>query len=431
MIKKRGISTIVATVLIILITIAAVAIIWAGVIPMIKDKVAFNEISGVVSIVTSKGYTTYDSEKKIASVQVKRGAGETKMKSIKIIFSSQGNSYSGIVEAPEPNQEKTYAFNLSGYPAPESVSVAPIFTVGKSKKEGDISSVVDIKKGILVKTPGELYKPGTDNNNETISSCSDGVQNQNEIGIDCGGMCTSGVETICDDGIDNDRDCLTDSADSDCASGPIIWYKFDRGSGNVASDSSGNGNNGTIDGAVWIDGKHNKSLSFDGVNDYISIEDNKMLHLNDSLTIEAWVYQSSAPGADDYDVPLAKFYEYNRPNYRLVIGDWRLPGSTQPQFVFYKDGWKGVISPENLSLNEWHHVAATFDRGVGKIYVDGVLKAERDDLPKSLYPVYTSDPLYIGRMSYRNPGWFSGKLDDLKLYNRSLSEQEIVLAAQQ
>jgi hypothetical protein len=51
----------------------------------------------------------------------------------------------------------------------------------------------------------------------TTPTCSDGIQNGDETGIDCGGSCISGTETLCSDGLDNDKDCLIDAADSDCA----------------------------------------------------------------------------------------------------------------------------------------------------------------------------------------------------------------------
>jgi len=102
--KKKGISTVVATVLIILLTVAAVAILWVAVIPMIKEKLAFSGLSGGVSVVTSEGYTVYDPEKKIATVQVKGSPGKAKIGNIKIIFSFAGDSYSSIIPAPKSGQ---------------------------------------------------------------------------------------------------------------------------------------------------------------------------------------------------------------------------------------------------------------------------------------------------------------------------------------
>ncbi len=47
--------------------------------------------------------------------------------------------------------------------------------------------------------------------------------------------------------------------------GLVGWWRFDEGSGTIAGDSSGNGNNGTIYGATWVAGKYGQALSFDGI----------------------------------------------------------------------------------------------------------------------------------------------------------------------
>jgi len=66
--SKRGISAVVATVLIILITVAGVAIIWVGVLPILRESLVFEELEGRVSVVGTGGYTIYDSSRGIASV---------------------------------------------------------------------------------------------------------------------------------------------------------------------------------------------------------------------------------------------------------------------------------------------------------------------------------------------------------------------------
>jgi FlaG/FlaF family flagellin (archaellin) len=60
--NKRGISVVVATVLIILITIAGVSVIWVGVLPMISESFEFSELEGRVSVVSGGGYTVYDAD---------------------------------------------------------------------------------------------------------------------------------------------------------------------------------------------------------------------------------------------------------------------------------------------------------------------------------------------------------------------------------
>ena len=89
--QKRAISAVVATVLIILITVAGVGIIWVGVLPMINRGFEFSGLDGRVSVLSSGGYTVYDSSRGIASVQVKRDVDEGVMNRIKISFVVDGS----------------------------------------------------------------------------------------------------------------------------------------------------------------------------------------------------------------------------------------------------------------------------------------------------------------------------------------------------
>jgi len=63
------------------------------------------------------------------------------------------------------------------------------------------------------------------------------------------------------------RGQVAEAAILDPHPGLVGWWRFDEGAGNIVSDSSGHGNDGTIYGATWVDGKHGKALSFDGVED--------------------------------------------------------------------------------------------------------------------------------------------------------------------
>ncbi|MFH0711678.1 MAG: hypothetical protein V1889_00975, partial [archaeon] len=143
--NKSGISAIVATVLIILITVAGVSIIWVGVLPMVRESFDFQELDGRVSVLSSGGYTVYDPMREVATVQVKREVDEGVMERIKVSFSIDGNSVSSTVVAPDSGQTKVYAFDLSGYGVPDSVAASPIF-VGKNgaEKEGSVTSTANL-----------------------------------------------------------------------------------------------------------------------------------------------------------------------------------------------------------------------------------------------------------------------------------------------
>ena len=84
------------------------------------------------------------------------------------------------------------------------------------------------------------------------------------------------------------------------SSGPaglVAAYGFDAGSGTTAADASGTGNAGSVSGAAWtVAGRYGSALSFDGVNDWVSVPDAGSLDLASGMTLEAWVRPSSLGG---------------------------------------------------------------------------------------------------------------------------------------
>jgi hypothetical protein len=150
--------------MIILITVAAIGILWAAIIPMIQTNLDFSSLQGRVSVL-EKGYTAYDDTQKIASVQVKRDVDEGVMDRIKITFEVNGNSHSSIVVAPESGGTKVYTFDMTGIGEPDSVSVAPIFAVGNKEKEGEITSTIDIPKSRISEAIA-TYETGKDYESE-------------------------------------------------------------------------------------------------------------------------------------------------------------------------------------------------------------------------------------------------------------------------
>jgi hypothetical protein len=207
------------------------------------------------------------------------------------------------------------------------------------------------------------------------------------------------------------------TATADLTEGLVGWWTFDEGSGNIAADSSGNGNDGTLNGPVeWTtEGKVGGALKFTGPYNYVQIQDSPSLDMTNEITIAAWInpswtgnnriLQKSSGGGDN--------------QYRL-LKEWG------DNMVFHLPG----LSPDRLEfvglppLGEWTHLAATYDGSSMKVYYDGVVAGEMDASGQ----LGTSDgTLTIGTKHETAPAGdeFNGMLDDVRIYNRALSVSEI------
>ena len=75
----------------------------------------------------------------------------------------------------------------------------------------------------------------------------------------------------------------------------VAHWAFDEGEGTIAYDSSGNGHDGTLNGdPQWVVGYYNGALEFDGNGDYVEVPDHESLHLWETFTLAAWIYQTDS-----------------------------------------------------------------------------------------------------------------------------------------
>jgi hypothetical protein len=208
--------------------------------------------------------------------------------------------------------------------------------------------------------------------------------------------------------------------------GLLARWKFDEGSSSTAKDSSGNGNDGTIYGAVWTSGKIGHALSFDGLNDWVDIPDDIS---PEHITLAAWIYPTGfddAPG-DQGNPIITKETGRGTPPWSESFA-WRLritPRSHHLQLqVFTDTGGASAVSTTVLQVRTWYHVAGTYDGITAKLYVDGTL--EDLNVSSDLGPlVTTSLPTAIGHLEGWSVQWFEGIIDEVRVYNRALSSSEI------
>ena len=146
----------------------------------------------------------------------------------------------------------------------------------------------------------------------------------------------------------------------------VAAYAFDEGTGTTVTDSSGNGNNGTITGATWTTaGKYGDALVFNGTNALVSIPDAASLHLTTGMTLEAWVNPSTVTSAWT-DV----IYKGND-NYWLEATS--TSGGVPAAGATLGSSDVDTLGTAALTANTWAFLTETYNGSTLSLYVNGTL----------------------------------------------------------
>ena len=200
-----------------------------------------------------------------------------------------------------------------------------------------------------------------------------------------------------------------------------------------ANDESGNGNNGLVNGATLTTdrfGNNNSSYNFDGINDLIRIPHQEILNLIGDYSISIWFkgnYQNLFNNnwiliakRDDNgiccspNVPYDVFIPFNNTNY----------GITAMAYANGNYSYSGPPNTNSISLDQWQNLIITNSSDLLNFFINGQLIFS-ENLSSTLRAPNTSD-LLIGSVN-RELGaeWMNGKLDDIGIWNRALTQQEI------
>ncbi|MBN1508582.1 MAG: LamG domain-containing protein [Sedimentisphaerales bacterium] len=204
----------------------------------------------------------------------------------------------------------------------------------------------------------------------------------------------------------------------------IGHWKLDERTGTTAADSSGNSNTGALMGRpVWMPdgGWLAGALEFAGRNDYVRVERPRGFNLApNSFSVAAWIYPKETRGR------WHAIMEYDRSSLNgNRFGLW-LDQEGRLHFRVGQNTWQG---PDSLVPNQWYHVAATYDATTRAmdIYVDGQLVATATNQKGFTSPVVAT--LTIGANGTGADEFFTGLIDDLRVYKVALSEDDILTLA--
>ena len=191
-------------------------------------------------------------------------------------------------------------------------------------------------------------------------------------------------------------------------------YGFDEGLGTAVSDSSGNGNDGAIQGAIWIPtGKYGQALYFAN-SSLVTVSNSVSLNLTNGVTLTAWVYPT-APSS--WSTVLMK-QQSAQLAYALYAAGFHGAPTT---FFLNTTNLENLVGENPLPLDTWSHLAATYDGAMLSLFVNGAIVAS-NSASGSLAP--SSGPLQIGGNSIWGE-YFSGAIDEVRVFNRALNEEEI------
>ena len=207
---------------------------------------------------------------------------------------------------------------------------------------------------------------------------------------------------------------------------PFLHLKFAKNGGQIAFDSSGKNNHGTLKGTDFSNHSRvtgpsgtGKAVTFDGTDDYITMGNSRHWKLADTdHSIVLWFKHGSQEGP----ARLLTCETGGKPGAGYVLKTQR---DGILKFLTRTDGgnYGRVISPVRLDDDGWHHAAVVVDTSTKSVelYIDGI-NVDSDTYTGNLVD-YSEDDLIIGGRSSQY--FYKGSIDDVRIYHRALSSTEI------
>ena len=203
--------------------------------------------------------------------------------------------------------------------------------------------------------------------------------------------------------------------------GLIAYWIFDKTAGNFVPDASGNNNQGLlVNSPKWTQGKFGGALILNGQDNYVEVP----LTINWlQLTVSVWFKPTDLTGAGGYGNP------------RIICNSHTDVDNKGFQLRFDKGGANGWVDVGNgkehasvgwqkqLEIGKWYFYVLTYDGSQVKAYLNGVLLGYA---PLTGKIADSKLPINIGRNPVYNGDYFTGVVDEIRIYKRALSQKEII-----
>lgn len=210
----------------------------------------------------------------------------------------------------------------------------------------------------------------------------------------------------------------------------VGFWRLNENSGTTAKDSSQYRNTGSLGNASgytvpsWTDGLYDSSLMFGG-EEFVSIPESTAIDnafSEDNLTISVWVKPAKTGGYQEgFAEMVAKSTSNSGAGIRLENAD-----TASPDTVFYLSNgstlYKAKATDQMPSISDWTHIVGMYDGDTMYLYFDGQLQAQNT---VSTTIQGNNEPLVLGAATSHSTDFFEGKIDEVRIYNRSLTDEEI------
>ncbi len=292
-----------------------------------------------------------------------------------------------------------------------SVATGPTYSVfsGTSYAAGTVSRTYPVRRNI------SFSNPWASSTIDVIFNAITGYAPNNQV-----------VSLVSDrgDGLVNDLIMNTlGQIISKLDTGIVGYWHFDEGTGTVAYDASGRGNSGTLtNGPTWQTGsncKAGKCLSFDGVNDYLSLG-TSLLNTPTAGSVSMWVYPTQN-GAVNGGNSWNNTTFLSKDNIYIGLQQLEL---NKIRYYYYSGSPNFYDSNTALTLNTWSLITVTWDSNSSIININGVSDASSGSLTwAKVDSANTNTAFELGRYGGGYP--YKGYIDEVRIYNRALSATEI------
>ena len=209
-------------------------------------------------------------------------------------------------------------------------------------------------------------------------------------------------------------------------SAPRAYLRLDESSGSTASDSSGNGWNGTlVGGSTWAAGKINNAVSLSGTTNYASLPGGVVAGMT-ACTISAWVKPTSNSNwARLFDFGTSATPGANTGAYMFVAPR---DGSGNLRFSITTAGYnseKLITTTTFPAAGVWSHVAVVLTGSTGTLYLNGTAVGTNSALTLTPANLGTTTNNFLGKSNYAGDPYLNGSIDEFQIYPRALSSTEI------